>query len=82
MPEKKTWFIAYNYRTWVPVSIEGWIYVIAQIGAICLILWGNGFFDREQKGLNLETDYPMVLEVIAVVLFSLFIAKGHVEKRY
>lgn len=79
---KKIWFIAYGYRLWIPVSKEAWMVLGGQIAFLLFILWSNGLISTGDRPFVLSDDWPILLEIALLIIATLWICKGHVDKRY
>jgi len=78
--DKKTWFKAYSFRCWIPVSQEGWLVtLVAAVVGFMILLTNNVYSDEP---FRLTQHWPMILEmIVAIALFHL-VSRGHVEKHY
>lgn len=80
MKKNKIWFIGYNSRFWMPISIEGWLVAISFFIGIMMIVKINNVSNSEL--LSISEIIPIVLELILLSGMLFFICKGHVDKRY
>lgn len=80
MNKKKTWFIGYNPRLWVPVSLEGWLVTVLFFVGIVLIGKINNV--TSDASVSLGGSLSIVIEFIVLLLVLFFLTKGHVDKRY
>lgn len=78
--KKKIWFIGYNSRLWVPVSMEGWIVSASFFFGLLLI----GSFNTASKNTSLTISQilPILFEFAVLLGVLYFVTKGHVDKRY
>lgn len=78
--EKKIWFIGKTRRLWIPISIEGWIALIAPVISFFLIIKLHGL-DLKEKFI-LQNHWYIIVEMVTVIILFYIITRGHVDKRY
>lgn len=80
MLEKKRWFVGYSTTLWVPVTLEGWVVIIAFIAGLYLVYQLNGVSGDVPFDITLH--WPVIVEMLVVIIGFFWISKGHVDKRY
>jgi hypothetical protein len=80
MKQKKTWFIGFTSRLWVPVSLEGWIVTASFFTGIILI--GKINTVSNDVSLSISKIILILLEFIVLLVIFYFLTKGHVDKKY
>jgi hypothetical protein len=80
MKQKKTWFIGFTSRLWVPVSFEGWLVTASFFTGIIIIGKMNNV--SNDASLNISQIILILLEFFVLLGFLYFVTKGHVDKRY
>lgn len=80
MLKGKRWFIGYSSTLWLPVSIEGWLVTGLFAVGLYLVVWGNGV--TGDVPFKFSKHYPVLLEMIFLVVAFYWITRGRVDKRY
>lgn len=80
MKQKKTWFIGFSSRLWVPVSFEGCL--VSASFFIGIIVIGKIDSVSTNASLNISQIILIILEFIVLLGVLYFVTKGHVDKRY
>lgn len=80
MSEKKRWFVGYCAQFWIPVSLEGWILTTVFMSGLYLIYQVNGV--SANIPFQISVHWPVIAEMLALVIGYYWIAKGHVDRRY
>ena len=80
MSEGKRWFIGYGRTLWVPVSVEGWLLTVLFVSGLYLIFSLNAV--SGDTPFQLSVHWPMIVEMIAMIIGFYWLSSGHVDKRY
>jgi hypothetical protein len=80
MNKKKYWFLALDYRIWIPISWEGWGMTASFVCALVIILKVNGV--SEEVAFNFSKHWPMLLELVISIVAWYWVSRGHVKKKH